>query len=285
MHSFCHRISSRTGRCGTFVLIAVLLFCLALLAGCKSEIYQGLTENQANAMLATLLKRGIRVEKQAAGKNGFAIAVDDDQIIQTLQILKDNNLPGEDFTNLGKVFSGQGMVASPTEEQSRLAYAISQELADTFSCIDGVLTARVHIVLAGTDQVTDTRTPPSAAVFLRHLPDSQVAGMVPKIRELTANAVPELNFERVSVMLLPVRETVSVSMAATPRGGLLSADTEDSPLLFRICVFLAAVVLAVTTLIWLRIRWREGGSDAVPGVSVSSVKEAPQPETSLPLSP
>lgn len=112
--------------------------------------------------------------------------MDEDQLVQSLEILKENNLPRADYENLGKVFSGQGMISSASEEQARMAYAISQELSDTFSRIDGVLTARVHVVLGGTDQATDTRTLPSAAVFLRHTPDSPVVNLVAKIRELTS---------------------------------------------------------------------------------------------------
>lgn len=98
-----------------------------------------------------------------------------------------------------------------------MAYAISQELSDTFSRIDGVLTARVHVVLGGTDQATDTRTLPSAAVFLRHTPDSPVVNLVAKIRELTVQGRAGLDYERVSVMLVPVREQVSVPMEPTPK--------------------------------------------------------------------
>ena len=104
------------------------------------------------------------------------------------------------------------MISSTTEEQARLAYALSQELADTFSRIDGVLTARVHVVLGQTDLGTGNVTPPSAAVFLRHTPESQATRLIPYIRELAANAVPGLMQDKVSVMLVPVRETVSVPM-------------------------------------------------------------------------
>ena len=167
--------------------LLVLSLCAALL-GCQVEVYRGLTEAQVNTMLSTLLKRGIRAEKTAAGKAGFTLSVDEDQLVQSLEILKENNLPRADYENLGKVFSGQGMISSASEEQARMAYAISQELSDTFSRIDGVLTARVHVVLGGTDQATDTRTLPSAAVFLRHTPDSPVVNLVAKIRELTSKA-------------------------------------------------------------------------------------------------
>ena len=111
--------------------LLVLLLCAALL-GCQVEVYRGLTEAQVNTMLSTLLKRGIRAEKTAAGKAGFTLSVDEDQLVQSLEILKENNLPRADYENLGKVFSGQGMISSASEEQARMAYAISQELSDTF---------------------------------------------------------------------------------------------------------------------------------------------------------
>ena len=212
--------------------LLVLSLCAALL-GCQVEVYRGLTEAQVNTMLSTLLKRGIRAEKTAAGKAGFTLSVDEDQLVQSLEILKENNLPRADYENLGKVFSGQGMISSASEEQARMAYAISQELSDTFSRIDGVLTARVHVVLGGTDQATDTRTLPSAAVFLRHTPDSPVVNLVAKIRELTSK-----------VMLVPVREQVSVPMEPTPKFlGLPLAPQNGPPyaLIGAGIVFLAAL--------------------------------------------
>ena len=159
-------------------LCLVCVLAVLLLAGCKTEIYQGLSENQANTMLSVLLRHGIAAEKVAA-KSDFSIAVEEKQIVQALEILRENSLPREDFQSLGQVFSAQGMISSTTEEQARLAYALSQELADTFSRIDGVLTARVHVVLGQTDLGTGNVTPPSAAVFLRHTPESRPRDLFP----------------------------------------------------------------------------------------------------------
>ncbi len=198
------------------------LLALLLLAGCKAEIYQDLSETQANTMLSVLLRNGISAEKISA-KGGFSIAVEEGSIVQALEILRENSLPRTDFQSLGQVFAAQGMISSATEEQARLAYALSQELADTFSRIDGVLTARVHVVLGQTDLGTGNVTPPSAAVFLRHTPESQATRLIPHIRELAANAVPGLTQDNVSVMLVPVRETVSVPM---PVQGEARADRE-----------------------------------------------------------
>lgn len=209
MQSFRSVVASAS--CFHRALCLVLVLAALLLGGCKAEIYQGLSETQANTMLSLLLRHGISAEKVAA-KNDFSIAVEEKQIVQALEILRENSLPREDFKSLGEVFAAQGMISSTTEEQARLAYALSQELADTFSRIDGVLTARVHVVLGHTDLGTGNVTPPSAAVFLRHTPESQATRLISHIRELAANAVPGLMQDKVSVMLVPVREQVSVPM-------------------------------------------------------------------------
>ena len=185
------------------------VFCL-LLTACQMEVHTGLNEEQANLMLGTLLKRGIAVTKENKGKNGFSILVEETQMVQALDILRENGLPHDKFQSLGDVFKGQGMISSPSEEDARLAFAISQELSATFSRIDGVLSARVHVVLGKVDEAVNLRIPPSVGVFIRHTPESTAVNMVSKIRELSAHAVPGLTAESVAVMLAPVRETVTV---------------------------------------------------------------------------
>ena len=192
------------------VLLSLLFLCALLLTACQVSVYENLDEEQANLMLSTLLKYGIDAEKVSAGKKGFSITVDEKTLIQSFEILREHNLPRKSFGSLGSVFSGDSMISSAVENDARLAFALSQELADTFSRIDGVLTARVHVVLAKVDPVNDSSTPPSAAVFLRHTPESQAATLVAKIRELTSKAVPGLESNHVSVMLVPVREQITV---------------------------------------------------------------------------
>lgn len=196
------------------LILPLFVFCL-LLAACKVEVYSGLSEEQANLMLGALLKRGVSVGKENKGKNGFSLLVEEGQMVQALDLLRENGLPHDRYQSLGDVFKGQGMISSPSEEDARLAFAISQELSGTLSRIDGVLSARVHVVLGKVDEAVNLRIPPSVGIFIRHNPESAVVNMVSKIRELSAHAVPGLNVENVSVMLAPVRETVTVPPPVT----------------------------------------------------------------------
>ena len=195
-------------------LFLLLCLCTLFLSACKAEVYGGLNEEQANLMLSALLKRGVTVSKENKGKNGFTIAVEQAQLVQALEILRENGLPHDKFQSLGDVFKGQGMISSPLEGEARLAFALSQELSNTFARIDGVLSARVHVVLGKVDEAVNLRVNPSVSVFIRYNSDSSVVTMVAKIRELSANAVPGLTADKVSVMLVPVRETVTVPPVA-----------------------------------------------------------------------
>lgn len=203
----------------TFLLFFSRLFLVfALAAGltaCQKELYQDLSEQQVNEMLALLLKYEMQAEKVSQGKGLFTLTIEEKELVQALEILNKNNLPRPKYQNFGEIFKGDGMISSNTEENARLAFAISQELTNTFSQIDGVLSARVHIVLGGTDQATDEYTKPSAGVFLRHTPESPVINYLVNIKEITAKSVPNLAFDDISVMFIPVREEISVPMEQT----------------------------------------------------------------------
>ncbi|MBR4423133.1 MAG: type III secretion inner membrane ring lipoprotein SctJ [Mailhella sp.] len=255
LHCF-RRVCPRLSR----VFCALLLPAALLLAGCKSEIYQGLQESEANTMLSVLMRHGIKAEK-ASAKNGYSISIDDGNIVQALEILRQNSLPRDDFKSMGQVFSAQGMISSATEEQARLSFALAQELSDTFSRIDGVLTARVHVVLGHTDLGTGKTTPASAAVFLRHTPESQVTRLISNIRELASNSVPDLKQDNVSVMLVPVRETVSVPMPQSMNDADGGKSRQDLILVLGGLLGVSVIGLLAAVIMLLRGRKKNPGGD------------------------
>lgn len=236
----------------------VLAGLVLLLSACQQDLYSGLAEDEANLMLATLLENGIHVEKTARGKNGFSIGVPKEDVVRALKILENRSLPREKFKNMGEVFSGQGMIASPTEEQARLAFALSQELAATFAKIDGVLTSRTHVVFSHHDTSSGANTPASVAVFLRHVPDSPVADLQGKIKETCVQAVPGLDYDKVSVMLVPVREKVVLPES--------SADDFNEGLLYGGGLG-AIVVFAVGGIAFYTLRQRKARDAGTPGAT------------------
>ena len=182
------------------LLAACALGSFLVLSGCREVLYSNLTEEDANELTAVLLERNIEAVKVNAGKTGFNVEVESADFVNAIKIAKDHSLPRNQFDSLGSIFTGQSMIATQTEERSRLSYAISQELCSTLESIDGVIKARVHIVLSEYDQMSGRTTMPSASVFLRHTKDSPVVNMLVGIKETVSKAVPGLEISNVAVM-------------------------------------------------------------------------------------
>jgi type III secretion protein J len=105
---------------------------------------------------------------------------------------------------MGQVFKKDGLVSSPMQERAQMIFALSQELSRTVSEIDGVLSARVHLVLPENDPLRQQLVPSSASVFIRHRSNTPVGTLVPQVKMLVANGVAGLSYDKVSVVLVPV---------------------------------------------------------------------------------
>ena len=188
---------------------------LLLLTGCKIELYNGLQQAEANEMVAVLLQHSIGAEKAHTKEGTDTVSVEKSQFAAAVNVLREHGYPRKRFENIGDVFKASGMVASPMQDRARFLYALSQELSATVSEIDGVLSARVEVVLPNNDIMQRNPTPSSASVFVRYDESSNVAALVPQIKMLVANSVEELAYNKVSVVLVPVPPP-SVSTADAP---------------------------------------------------------------------
>ena len=225
--------------------LALILLLSLCLAGCRAELYQNLQESTANELLAALLERGVAAEKVNRGKNGFAVTVDREEMLRALEILRDLGLPKPAYEGLGVVFRREGLMSSPLEERARFSYALSQELAASCVRLDGVVSARVHVVLREKDILTGAVTPASAAVMLRHTPDAPIDHYIPQIRSLVVQAVPDVEPDRVSVLTFPVMGDVTRPVPPPARSNAIE--------LWLILLFPAGL-LAGGGIVWLFLR-------------------------------
>ena len=183
---------------------ALVLLAALPLSACDTELYNNLDQRQANEMVATLQQRGIPAQRVAVKGGQYTVVVDKDRFAESITILKDAGLPRQEFQTMGQVFKKDGLVSSPTQERAQMIFALSQELSRTVSEIDGVLSARVHLVLPENDPLRQQLVPSSASVFIRHRSNAPVGNLVPQVKMLVANGVAGLSYDKVSVVLVPV---------------------------------------------------------------------------------
>lgn len=190
-----------------------------VLAGCEQDLYTKQTEADVNEMVGALTEVGISASKKTidSGKT-WIVAVDERNIGSAMQALKARGLPQQRYSNLGDIFKKDGLISTPTEERVRFIYGVSQELSQTISQIDGVIVARVHIVLPNNDPLATSVKPASASVFVKHRADSNIALIIPSVKNLVVNSVEGLKYENVNVTLVPAvfEKSTATSVLAPP---------------------------------------------------------------------
>lgn len=194
--------------------LMLVAICAIGLSACDTELYNKLDQRQANEIVATLFRAGIPAQRVVDKDGQYTVNVDESRFAEAVTILKDKGLPKQEFATLGEVFKNDGIVSSPVQERAQMIYALSQELAKTVSDIDGVLSARVHLVLPQNDPLRQELIPSSASVFLRHISTVPMMDRVPQIKQLVANGIAGLSYDKVSVVPVPV--DVSATASGTP---------------------------------------------------------------------
>lgn len=196
---------------------------LAGLSACSEQsLYSGLSEQEANEMVAVLSLAGMEASKQKLKGNEFSVSVAQNEFAPAVQLLEKNGLPRDRYDTLGEVFAKEGFVSSPLEERARLNYALSQEIASTLSSIDGVILARVHLAVPPRNDLEDTTEPASASVFVKHRAGVDLSDSVAQIKALVVNGIENLPYENVTVALFE-----AIDNSADPGGALVAMPTTE----------------------------------------------------------
>lgn len=224
-----------------------------LLVGCKKdmELHTQLSESDANEVIAALIENQILATKKPT-KEGISVIIDESDIAGAVQVLNARGLPRKNRASLGEVFRKEGIISSPLEERARYIYALSQELEYTLSQIQGVIVARVHVVLPEKVAPGEPIQPSSAAVFIKHQPilDPDVAS--PKIKRMVASSIPGLadgEKDNIAVVFMPAAPThirfggdmtTSESMRSQARFASLGANAAIAALVLVVLMLITA---------------------------------------------
>lgn len=183
------------------VLTVALVGAVCLFAGCDKEttLHSGLVEQQANLVMAALLDAGISCHKTPGEEGTWNVLVVESRFADAVNILEKAGLPRRDYQGIGEVFKKSGMISSPSEERIRFMDALAQDLSRTIATIDGVVDARVHVVLPENDPFARNSLPSSAAVAIRSRWDADLTDIVPSVKGLVKNAIEGLQYEKIMV--------------------------------------------------------------------------------------
>ena len=176
---------------------------VAVLSGCDQEttLYSNLEERQANGVMAALMENGITCHKQAGEENRWAVLIAENRFAEAMGILEARGLPTRQFQGVSESFKKTGMVSSPSEERIRFMDALAQDISHTLAQIDGVIDARVHVVLPENDPFAKNVLPSSAAVAIRSRWDHDLRDLVPSIKALVQNSIEGLKYDKITVTI------------------------------------------------------------------------------------
>ncbi|HEX8822588.1 MAG TPA: flagellar M-ring protein FliF [Archangium sp.] len=236
----------------------LLLLCVT---GCRERIQHGLDERQANELQTVLVERGLDARKvpEAGKKPTWAIEVIEEQASDAVRILAELGLPRPVSEQGCDVFGGGGLVRTPVEEQLCRVRVMERGLEKTLQTVEGVLIARVHLVVPAPPRPGQQPVPAKASAMLRVAPGhaEQIKGSRELLRSIIAGGVEGLSADSVSLMVDEVSTRV---VTPTPAGSPLT----------RLRVLLAVLALFVTglsvglILMTLRLRHYRARAEAKP---------------------
>jgi type III secretion protein J len=251
--------------------VAGLMLCLLAACGAKVELLADVPEQEANEVMSALLDAGIKATK-IPGKEGMvSLMVEQAQVGKAFTSLRTEGLPRERYARMGDVFRKEGLISSPLEERARYLWALSQELGATISQIDGVIKARVHVVLPERSNGSDPAMPSSAAVFIKYRRGYNMDDAIPQIRRLVANSIPGLVPDKVTVVPLSAmpKPTVDAGQAGSaPRVLGYTVSTEAAAGLWPVLwTLLALLLLSLCGGAWLAWKiWGDAARGRLSGV-------------------
>ncbi|MGE0630431.1 MAG: flagellar basal-body MS-ring/collar protein FliF [Hyphomicrobiaceae bacterium] len=180
---------------GLSVMLAVGLAAYYLGRPAMQPIYTGLSPQDVSRMTAALAEAGVPFD---VNEQRTAVLVPFGRTARARSLLAEKGLPAsgragyELFDQLGSMG-----LTSFMQEITRIR-ALEGEISRTIQALDGVVAARVHLVLSNPASFRSDRRDPSASVLIRT--DGRFKSTVGEtVRHIVASAVPGMKVEQVSV--------------------------------------------------------------------------------------
>ncbi|MEX3846707.1 type III secretion system inner membrane ring lipoprotein SctJ [Paraburkholderia sp. BR10882] len=257
---------------------------LLILSGCyQPKLLAGLSEQQANEIVAVLQAHNLSADKQDQGKTKFAVAVRQADFPVAVELLQKFDLPTPPRVEVAHAFPADTFVGSPMAEQSRLLSAVEQRLEQNLTAMNNVARARVQISypLKSSDEDGKGERPMHVAVLLTYRNAVNRDLLVSEVKRFIKNSFLNIEYDSISVILCEA-PSISGMMISQPATG------RDDSWLYAL-PGIPAVIGAVSGGLILLLRRRRQASHAsepdsdVPAPQVSDMESTPANKASAPL--
>ncbi len=184
---------------GIAAVVAALLFTLVLRMGGeeKSLLFAGVDMREAGTITQRLEQAEIPYDLRG---DGTSIFVARSRVLEARMMLSAEGLPSRG--SIGYEIFDEPDALGQTQFQQNInrLRALEGELARTIASLEGISSARVHLVLPERQLFARETEQPSASIVLGLRRDELTAGQVRAIRNLVASATPGLTTSRVTIL-------------------------------------------------------------------------------------
>lgn len=183
-----------------FRAMGLVLLVAASVSGCKMTLYSNIAEIEANQMLALLMLRQIPADKEIEKGGTVTLRVDQRHFINAVEVLRQNGFPHHKRLGIEDLFPSNQLVTSPTQERAKMQLLKEQQLESMISAMDGVIGAKVSIAQK-MDENGKPAGKPSAAVFIKYSPQTNLSNYEVQIRSLVRDGIPDITSDQISVVM------------------------------------------------------------------------------------
>jgi flagellar M-ring protein FliF len=179
--------------------VAAALFALVLNVGTqpKALLYANLDLKEAGQITQALDQAGIKYDVKG---DGSTILVPRDKVASTRIMLSTKGMPTSGSVGYEIFDSASPLGQTDFMQNLNRQRALEGELARTIRSLQGVNSARVHLVMPRRQLFEDDGEAPSASVVIGIAGRPPSADQVAAVRNLVAGAVPNLKPDRVTVV-------------------------------------------------------------------------------------
>lgn len=163
----------------------------------KSLLYSNLDLKEAGSITAALDQAGVKYEVKG---DGSTILVPRDEVASTRLMLSGKGLPTAGSVGYEIFDEANALGQTDFVQQLNRQRALEGELARTIGALDGITSARVHLVLPKRQLFEEDAEQPASSVSIGVGGREPTAEQVRAIQNLVAGAVPNMRPDRVTVV-------------------------------------------------------------------------------------